>query len=54
MGNPSTGVNRVWKCGARNLSFVKTKEDGFAVDKAIESGLINFDKKRVVSNDSGY
>jgi hypothetical protein len=44
--NPSTGVNRVWKPGTRNLSFVKTKEDvDLAVDKAVESGLINFGKK---------
>jgi hypothetical protein len=49
VGNPSTGVNRVRKPGA---SFVKEDVD-LAVDKAVESGLINFDK-RVVSNDSGY
>jgi hypothetical protein len=46
MGNPSAGVNRVWKPGARNSIFVKTKEDvDLAVDKAVESGLINL--KRV-------
>jgi hypothetical protein len=34
---------------------VKTKEDvDLAVDKAVESGLINFDKRVGVSNDSGY
>jgi hypothetical protein len=40
------------KPGARNSSFVKTKEDvDLAVDKAVESGLIILTKE-LVSNDS--
>jgi hypothetical protein len=46
VGNPSARVNRVWKPGTRNSIFVKTKEDvDLAVEKAIETGLINFVKR---------
>jgi hypothetical protein len=48
VGNPSTESIEY----GNSASFVKEDVD-LAVDKAVESGLITFDK-RVVSNDSGY
>jgi hypothetical protein len=44
MGNPS-GVNRIWKPGMKSIVCENKRRRGFAVDKAIESGLINLDKR---------